>query len=115
MCRAISGIEFLDVDRYIRTDEDEKQTIRRKLAIACEEARRSYQRIREQRSLLTESFAVAEVMATAKNDVKAMADPFFISDGIAERYTPRSYFDEGGEREIFALPPTLMGLRLSFG
>lgn len=66
MCRAMSAIEFRDVERYIYTNEDTTEEVRAKLKIACEEARRSYQRIREQKSLLTESFSVAEVMATVK-------------------------------------------------
>ncbi len=66
MCRAIGAVEFPDVERYILSEEPNKDEVQQKLKIACEEARRSYQRIREQDSLLTESFAVAMAMATAK-------------------------------------------------
>ena len=66
MCRAIGAIEFRDVERYILLENDGKDKIRMKLKKACEEARRSYQAIREQESLLTESFATAEFLGTAK-------------------------------------------------
>lgn len=64
MCRAIGAVEFRDVERYILSKDPNKEEVQQKLKIACEEARRSYQRIREQDSLLTESFAVMEAMAT---------------------------------------------------
>jgi len=67
LCRALSAIEFQDVERYIYSDDDSKEEVQAKLKIACEEARRSYQRIRDQKSLLTESFSVPEALATAKS------------------------------------------------
>lgn len=63
----MSAIEFQDVERYIYSDDDSKEEVQAKLKIACEEARRSYQRIRDQKSLLTESFSVPEALATAKS------------------------------------------------
>ena len=67
MCQAIGAVEFRDVERYTLSEEPKKKEVQQKLKIACEEARRSYQRVREQDSLLTESFAVADAMATAKS------------------------------------------------
>ena len=66
MCRAIGAIEFRDVERYLLSGQESKEEVREKLKIACEEARRSYQAIREKASLLTESFAVANYFGTAK-------------------------------------------------
>ena len=66
MCRAIGAIEFRIVDRYQLSGTDSREEVRRKLKIACEEARRSYQAIREEESMLTKSFAVAEYMGTAE-------------------------------------------------
>lgn len=93
LCRAISGIEFRDVGRYILSPNANQGEIQQKLRIACEEARRSYTRIRNQESLLTELFGVTKVMASAKKDVaeKGVAESFFLSDGIVEAYIPRSY------------------------
>ena len=66
LCRAFGAIEFRDVDSYILSDEPSKEEVQGKLKIACEEARRSYQGIREQESILTESISVAESMATTR-------------------------------------------------
>ena len=66
MCRAIGAIEFREVEKYILLENDGKDKIRMKLKKACEEAGRSYQAIREQESLLTDSFAVADFLGTAK-------------------------------------------------
>ena len=66
ICRAVGAIEFRKVERYLLSGNDSEAGVRQKLRIACEEARRSYQAIREQKSLLTESFAVAEFIGTAK-------------------------------------------------
>ena len=66
MCRAIGAIEFREADRYIPLESDSRDKIRIKLKKACEEAVRSYQAIREQESLLTDSFAAAALMGTAK-------------------------------------------------
>ena len=105
MCRAIAAIEFRTVERYILSEDASKEEIREKLKVTCEEARRSYQAIREHKSLITESFLVAEFMATAKNEVKGkgMADPVFLSDGIVEQYTSRSYPDETGDRHVLTV------------
>jgi hypothetical protein len=102
MCRAIGAVVFRDVDRYMVSEDASKEEIQQKLRLACEEARRSYQAIREQQSLLTESFSVAELMATAKNHVKdkGMADPFFLSDGIVEQYISRSYTGGSGTNQV---------------
>lgn len=105
MCRAIGAVEFRDVDRYMVSEDASKEEIQQKLRLACEEARRSYQAIREQRSLLTESFSVAEFMATAKNQVKdkGMADPFFLSDGIVEQYISRLYTGGSGTSQVLTV------------
>ena len=66
MCRAIGAIEFRDAEKYILLESDSQDKIRIKLKKACEEAGRSYQAIREQESLLTDSFAAAAFMGTSK-------------------------------------------------
>ena len=66
LCRAISAIEFRNVEDYILTDDASKEEVQEKLKLACAEAVRSYQAVRDQKSLLTESFHVAEYMAKAK-------------------------------------------------
>lgn len=66
LCRAISAIEFRDVESYILSDNASKEEVQEKLRVACAEAFRSYQAVRNQKSVLTESFSVAEYMARAK-------------------------------------------------
>ena len=66
MCRAIGAIEFREAENYILLESDSQDKIRMKLKKACEEARGSYRAIREQESLLTDSFAAAALMGTAK-------------------------------------------------
>ena len=66
MCRAIGAIEFREAEKYTLLESDGQDKIRIKLKKACEEAGRSYQAIREQESLLTDSFATAAFMGTAK-------------------------------------------------
>ncbi|CAF9932534.1 MAG: trichothecene 15-O-acetyltransferase [Alectoria fallacina] len=99
MCRAISAISFRNVENYILSDNESKEEVQGKLKLACAEAFRSYQAVRDQKSVLTESFSVAEHIARAKNDLKAFkgketADAFFLSDGIIEKYISNSYCDE---------------------
>lgn len=60
MCRAFAAIEFRDVDRYVLSGGVGERELQPKLKIACEEARESYQAIRERESLLTEAFDVTE-------------------------------------------------------
>ena len=74
MCRAIGAIEFREVEKYVLLENDGKDKIRMKLKKACEEAVRSYQAIREQESLLTDSFAVAEFLGTAKYVQRSLHD-----------------------------------------
>ena len=66
LCRAISAIEFRNVEGYILSDSASKEEVQGKMRLACAEALRSYQVVRNQKSVLTESFSVAEYMATAK-------------------------------------------------
>ena len=74
MCRAIGAIEFREVEKYVVSENDGKDKIRMKLKKACEEAGRSYHAIREQESLLTDSFAVANFMGTAKYVHRSLHD-----------------------------------------
>ena len=66
MCRAIGAIEFRDVERYVCSEKDSIGEVQQKLKIACQEAKRSYQAIRERESVLTESFTAAEFISNAK-------------------------------------------------
>ena len=66
LCRAISAIEFRDVESYILSDNACKEEVQKKLRLACTEAFRSYRAVRDQKSVLTESFCMAEYMARAK-------------------------------------------------
>ena len=74
MCRAFGAIEFREVEDYVLLENDGREEIRMKLKKACEEARRSYKAIREQESLLTDSFAAAEFMGTAKYVQRSLHD-----------------------------------------
>lgn len=65
MCRAMNAVEFCDVEKIVISNGSSHEETQQKLKRACEEARRSYQRIRKKNSLLTESFFVAETMVTA--------------------------------------------------
>ena len=65
-CRAFSAIGFRNVEDYILTDDASKEEVQEKLKLACAEAVRSYQAVRDQKSLLTESFYMAEYMTKAK-------------------------------------------------
>ena len=66
LCRAFSAIEFRDVEEYILPDNASKEEVRAKLRLACAEAFRSYQAVRDQKSALIESLSIAEYMARAK-------------------------------------------------
>ena len=66
MCRAIGAIKFREAGNYVLLENDGRDKIQIKLKMACEEAKRSYQAVREQESLLTDSFATAEFLGTAK-------------------------------------------------
>ena len=66
LCRAFSAIEFRDVKNYVLSDNTSKEEIQRRLRLACAEAFRSYQAVRDQKSILTESLFMAEYMAKAK-------------------------------------------------
>ena len=66
MCRAISAIGFRNVESYILSDNGSKEEVHGKLKLACAEAFRSYQAVRDQKSILTESFSMAEHIAQAK-------------------------------------------------
>ena len=74
MCRAIGAIKFREVEKYVPLENDGKDDIRMKLKRACEEAGRSYKAIREQESLLTDSFAAAEFIGTAKYVQQSLHD-----------------------------------------
>ena len=93
MCRAIGAIEFRGLDRYILSKDDKRAKMQRKLQIACDEAWYSYDRVRQQTSLLTESFNMGEFMADAKDRMEdtGLADPVFLSDGLVEQYVDRVY------------------------
>ena len=106
MCRAVSAIEFRDVERYICTADDSKTEIREKLKIACEEARRSYQRIREQKSLLTESFAVMEVVANAKSAVSTYL--FQFKTRLTLTKTRRQSKEHSRSRTLSFPPPQIL-------
>ena len=67
LCRALSAVEFRDVEGYILSENASKEEVQAKLKLACAEAFRSYQAIRDQKSLLTESFSLVEYMAKAKH------------------------------------------------
>lgn len=105
MCRAFGAIDFRDVARYTLSEKANKEEIQQRLKVACEEARRSYQAIRDQTSLLTESFAVTEVFKTTKTDLKPKdrSDAFFLSDGIVEQYISRAYTNETGDCAVFSV------------
>ena len=66
MCRAIGAIKFREAEKYVLLKDDGGDKIRMKLEMACKEAKRSYQAMRDQESLLTDSFATAKFMGTAK-------------------------------------------------
>lgn len=66
LCRAFSAVEFRDVENYILSDNPSKEEIQGKLRLACAEAFRSYQAVREQKSVLTESFSTMGFMTRAK-------------------------------------------------
>ena len=66
LCRAFNAIEFRNVEKYILSDNPSQEEIQGKLGLACSEAIRSYQAVRDQKSVLTESFFTAEYMARAK-------------------------------------------------
>lgn len=66
MCKAISANAFRDVGRYILSDNASREEVHGKLILACAEAFRSYQAVRDQKLVLTESFSMAEYMARAK-------------------------------------------------
>lgn len=98
LCRAFSAIEFRDVESYILSDNASREEVQGKLRLACAEAFRSYQAVRDQKSVLTESLSVAEHMARAKT-MKAFkgkwtADAFFLSDGLIETHISNSYCDQ---------------------
>lgn len=105
MCRAIGAIEFRNVKEYIISENASVEEMQQKLKKACEEARRGYQAFHEQRSLLTESFSAAESMANANSEIKGkgLADPFFLSDGILERYINRLYMDETRDHQVLSV------------
>ena len=63
--RALGIIEFHDVERFNPRTASSKEALIEKISLACEEAKRSYERIRDQRSLLTESFAAFDQMQKA--------------------------------------------------
>ena len=64
MVRAMGVLEFLNSDQYQFSRERCQAQIYSKTVLACEEARRSYQKIRDQTSMLTLSLSVAEQVAT---------------------------------------------------
>lgn len=66
LCRAISAIEFRDVESYVLSDNASKEEVQGKLRLAWAQAFTSYQPVRDQRSILTESFFVADYMAKAR-------------------------------------------------
>ena len=66
LCRAISAIEFRNVEKYVLSDNASKEEVQEKLRLACTEAFRSYQAVRDQKSLLTASFYMTEYLAKAK-------------------------------------------------
>lgn len=66
LCRAVSGVELRDVETYILSDQVTEKEVQEKLRLACADVFRSYSAVRDQKSVLTESFCMAEYMAMAK-------------------------------------------------
>ena len=66
LCRAFSAIEFRNVENFILSDNASNKEIQEKLKLACTEAFRSYQAVRNQKSFLIESIYVAENMVKAR-------------------------------------------------
>lgn len=62
LCRALGIIEFREIEKCRLSRDPSEGEIQEKLRYACSEAGRSYQMIRDQESLLTESSAAMEIM-----------------------------------------------------
>ena len=66
LCRAINVIDLRDVETYVLSDKVTEKEVQEKLRLACADVAKSYQAVRDQTSLLTESFPLAEYVPMAK-------------------------------------------------
>ena len=104
MCRAMGFIEFTDAEKLALPKHPTAAETHKALAYACHQAQDSYQRIRDQTSILTESFVGSEYLSLTKNHVRASkAQPFFLSDGLTEQYIQQVYCGVPETREIFSV------------
>ena len=104
MCRAMGFIKFNSLHKVSLPEQASQAETHKTLVYACHQAQDSYQRIRDQTSILTESFEGSEYLSSAFNNVRGTrAQPFFISDGIIEQYMQQVYYDASQTHEVFTI------------
>ena len=104
MCRAMGFIEFNDLNTMSLPKLANEGETYGALIHACHQARNSYQQIKHQSSVLTESFAGSEYLASAHNeDQDTQAAPIFINDGVAEQHLQQVYHDASRTHKVLTI------------
>ena len=97
-------IKFDRLDEVSLSSQASQAETQKALNYACHQARDSYQRIRDQKSILTESFTGSDYLSSAFDNVGfTRAQPIFISDGVLEQYLQQVYYDGSKTREVFTI------------
>ena len=104
MCRAMGFVEFHGLETLFPPKQPSQAETYKALIHACYQARDSYQRIHDQTSVLSESFAGSEYLASTKDEVySTRARPLFINDGVTEQYIQQFYGDVSPKHAVFTV------------